>query len=117
MKTMKSVFAIFFSLLLLATQTAFMTPAACPTVQKHSAKNCCGSHCQRQCCVSKGDAPSPPSVPATQPVSQIDLQLLPASQLALDQSAADFSASVRPGSSVLLATAVPLYQRNCSYLV
>ena len=114
---MKSAFAILFSLLLLATQTAFMTPGACPTVQKDSTQNCCGAHCQRQCCACKGDVPNPPSAPAAQPVSQIDLQLLPASQLALGQSAVDFSASVRPGSSVLLVTVVPLYQRNCSYLV
>ncbi len=114
---MKSAFAILFSLLLLATQTAFMTPGTCPAAQKHSAQNCCATHCQKHCCVSKSDAPSPPSAPATQSVSQIDLQLLPASQLALDQFAADFSAPVRPGSSARLVTAVPLYQRNCSYLV
>jgi len=114
---MKSAFAILFSLVLLATQTAFMTPGACLTVQKASAQNCCGAHCQKHCCVSKSDAPSPLSAPAAQSVSQIDLQLLPASRLALDQFAADFSAPVRPGSSVLLVTAVPLYQRNCSYLV
>jgi hypothetical protein len=114
---MKSAFGIFFSLLLLATQTAFMSAGGCPAVQRASAQNCCVSHCQKHCCVSNSDAPSPPSAPATQSVSQIDLQLLPASQLALDQSAADFDAPVRPGSSALLVIAAPLYQRNCSYLV
>jgi len=116
---MKSAFAILFSLVLLATQSAFMTAGtgACLAAQKVSAHNCCTTHCQKHCCVSKSDAPSPPSAPATQSVSQIDLQLLPASQLALDQFAADFSAPVRPGSSARLVTAVPLYQRNCSYLV
>jgi len=116
---MKSAFAILFSLVLLATQTAFMTAGtgACPAVQKVSARNCCATHCQKHCCVNKSDASGAPSSLATQPVSQIDLQSAPAALLALDQSAADFSATVRTDSSVLLVTAVPLYQRNCSYLV
>jgi hypothetical protein len=114
---MKSTFAILFSLVLLVTQSAFTSPGACPAVQKDGAQNCCATHCQKHCCVSKNDVPGAPSVPATQSVSQIDLQMLPASQLALDQSAADFSATICSESSVPLVTAVPLYQRNCSYLV
>ena len=116
---MKRAFAILFSLLLLATQTAFTAPGACQSAQKVGAHNCCTStsHCQQHCCVTKSGAPGAPSVPATPPVSQIDLQILPASQLALDQSAADFSAPVGDASSFLTVTTVPLYQRNCSFLV
>ena len=119
MKTVKSAFAILISLVLLATQTAFMTTGtgACPTVQNASAQNCCAAHCQKHCCVSKSDVPNAPSVPVAQTISQIDLQMLPASQLTLEQSAADISLPVWRGSSLPWVAAVPLYQRNCSYLV
>jgi hypothetical protein len=114
---MKSAFAILFSLLLLVTQTAFMTPGACSTVQKVSTQSCCGAHCQKHCCVGKSGVPTAPSVPVAQSVSQIDLQMLPAPQLAPGQSAACSSSLARPDSFVLMVTAIPLYQRNCSYLV
>jgi hypothetical protein len=114
---MKSVFAILISLVLLVTQSAFTSSGTCLAVQKVSAQNCCATHCQKHCCVSKNDAPGAPSVPVAQPVSQIDMQILPAVLLALDQSAAFFSSPASPDSSVLSVTAGPLYQRNCSYLV
>jgi hypothetical protein len=116
---MKRAFAILISLVLLVTQSAFMTAGmgGCPTPQKASPQNCCATHCQKHCCVTKSDAPSAPSAPATQTISQIDLQSASTALLALDQSAAGFSPPASPDSSVLSVTAAPLYQRNCSYLL
>src|SRR5258708_15182406 len=117
---MKSAFAMLFSLLLIATQTAFMVEGPGPASVRNDAKQCaCArSQCPKSCCVSQGvPAPVfPPTVP-TRAVSQPDWQLSATAQGALDLAALQFNPRLPVDSSALSVTALPLYQRNCSYLL
>jgi hypothetical protein len=116
----KSIFAILFSLLLVATQTAFVSRGVEVSSQKIASHNCCGnSCCHKPCCVAK-DAPAPAQVPAAPAPSgsQNDSQLLVIVIQALLQPPVAAPASfVSPRSFVPASVAVPLYERNCTYLI
>jgi hypothetical protein len=115
---MKSVSAFLFSLLLIVAQAAFIAGAADSAVTQRGAESCCGDHCQKRCCFSDQGAPAPSSPPATptRTVSRTDWQA-PATALAvLDHRAIGTALLVRPDFTPSV-TAVPLYQRNCSYLI
>lgn|SRR5579859_4168348 len=117
---MKSAFAMLFSLLLIATQTAFVVEGPGPASALSDARQCaCArSHCPKSCCVSQGvPVPvSPPTVP-TRAVSQPDWQLSATASATLDLAALQFNPRLPFDSSVLSVTAIPLYRRNCSYLL
>jgi hypothetical protein len=115
----KTVSAILFSVLLAGAQTVFTADALC-SAQPIKAKCAC-SHCDKKssCCV-KPSAPvqSPLSVPPPPNASQNQLHLLLAvmSQLvALSAPAAP--QAVPQFSFASYATDVPLYARNCTFLL
>jgi hypothetical protein len=116
---MKSVFAILFSLLLIATQTAFMAGGADSTPPKSSVGDCCCSHCQKHCCF-RNDVPAPQSSPAmpTGSASQNNWQfLLAIVPHLLNQSNTEFSQFVPSDYPAFSLSTVPLYERDCSYRI
>ena len=119
-KAMKSAFAMLFSLVLIATQTAFMVEGPGSASAPGDAKRCAceRSRCEKPCCVSQG-APAPLSLPTlpARAVSQPDWQLSVAAQAAPDLAALQFTPRLPFDSSVLSMSAIPLYRRNCSYLI
>jgi hypothetical protein len=116
----KSIFAILFSLLLVATQTAFVSRGVDISSQKNTAHACCRNlECHKPCCIAK-NAPASTQVPvAPAPSSsQNDSQLLVMVIQALLQPPVAAPASfVSPRSFIPASVAVPLYERNCSYLI
>ncbi|HXT39238.1 MAG TPA: hypothetical protein VN887_04355 [Candidatus Angelobacter sp.] len=113
---MKTLFAILLSVLLPGAQVVFTADARCP-VQPAKARCAC-PHCPKAgCCVTRSaPAPKPLSVPPVQGGSHQPL-LTPAAEFqligpspAVTQTASLFFATL-PGA------AVPLYQRNCSFLL
>ncbi|HWF03840.1 MAG TPA: hypothetical protein VHA06_09145, partial [Candidatus Angelobacter sp.] len=110
---MKSVFAILFSFLLIATQTAFMAGAVNSTPQPGAVQQCCCAHCPRHCCIAK-DVPTPESPPITptRTVSQTDWQvLLAVTQHIFDHPLTEVSPSFPSDSPAPSLGAIPLYQR------
>jgi hypothetical protein len=116
----KSIFAILFSLVLVATQTVFASNGVGVSSQQSATHTCCGnSCCHKSCCVAK-DAPAsaPMPVAPARTVSQTDSQLLvTVIQALLQPPVATTSNFVSPPSSIPASVAVPLYERNCSYLI
>src|SRR5437660_702602 len=116
---MKSAFAILFSLLLITAQTAFIAGGADSVVKQRGAEGCCGDHCQKRCCFNDQSAPdrsSPPATPA-RAVSRTDWQAPAMAPAVLDHRAIETALLGRPDSFAPSVTAVPLYERNCSYLI
>jgi hypothetical protein len=116
---MRSAFAILFSFLLIATQTAFMPRSVDTVSSKAGVKDCDCSHCNKPCCFSNGSPESRP-LPATptRTASQIDWQILAViGQQLLGQPATASVADIPSSHPVYSLTAVPLYERNCSYLI
>jgi hypothetical protein len=111
---MKTSLVIVLSLLMALTQSVFTAQPAPGKPAK------CACICSMPCCIREA-APVPQPVTPAPPVSQnFHQQLLLLAVLAQIQwilptaLPANFNASP---ASLLPATAVPLYQRNCSYLI
>ena len=118
----KSLLAIFFSVVLVVSQAASFDGPLTAGGQKASTPKCCvpGHPCKSSdCCVrdnGSGSEPSAPAVPSHSS-SQNDLQVFEFASLLVWQQRASESAIV-PASLILLpSVAAPLYQRNCSYLI
>ena len=112
---MKTLLAIFFSLALLGTQSVFLigAPAAKPVSQ------CACDKCDTSCCKKKAASESRPVSSAPAPTrAQIEWQLLAAvlTQLVTLPGASKPEVSFR-FLPPIPAPAVPLYQRNCSFLI
>jgi hypothetical protein len=109
---MKTAFAIFFSALLLIGQTVVI-PAQ-PLIQRECARCDCGGKC---CVTQSRPAPRPaPAAPAHNvSPKQSQIATTPAAQIySLPESPTPISfASI----SIPKSQAVPLYDRNCAYLI
>jgi hypothetical protein len=108
---MKTTFAILFSLLLAVTQVI-----SAPAVADSSKLACACSGCQKSCCVRNN---TPTSQPATPPIAASRAQMLFAVlvQAVAVTSKPSVSFSRSTPVSPFAAIAVPLFQRNCSYLI
>jgi len=120
---MRSLFAIFFSVLLMVSQAASFDGSS-PAVANRVANvaKCCG-HCgpckAASCCVAKNESGSrqeAPAVPA-QRSSQNDLQILASASLQVLPQISTESAVVPASPLLRPSIAAPLYQRDCSYLI
>jgi len=111
---MKTTFAILFSALLAMGQCAFM-PAA---IASSAPASCACPGCEKACCAARQHPASQPAAPArtvSQNQSVLQLAILARLVILAQTPVARFSASFP--SSPLAASAVPVYQRNCSYLI
>jgi hypothetical protein len=114
---MKSVFAILFSLLLAWTQCAFI-PGVAPVVSNPASPCGTSSSCDMPCCARSESPVSQPAVPARALApSQSHLLLAILSQLIILTPTSSVESSFVSSSSAANAAAVPLYERNCSYLI
>jgi hypothetical protein len=118
---MKALFAMFFSLVLIASQAMSLNEVRDFGVQKAVLPRCCG-HCgscqQRSCCGHNRDSGSRQSAPATpsRGLSSNDWQLC--ATLSVNFSSPATEAAAFPSNfSAHLSFAAPLYDRNCSYLI
>ncbi|MDB6068729.1 MAG: hypothetical protein JWR26_4937 [Pedosphaera sp.] len=114
---MKNAFALLFSLVLIMTQTVFVSGQTTSAPQSGVTATCDCPHCPRQCCVTK-NAPAEDSAPIApaRTISQTDWQVL----LSIThhyQPRADCSPVFSSVTSVPSPAAAPLYQRNCCYLI
>jgi hypothetical protein len=108
----------------LAWQGVFALPGRVGATTPGATKSCCctgcdNKHCATPACCVKRDTPSAPVAPASLPSSsQNEFHALAASVvllLALPSRAADeLPAPALSSSSV---TSIPLFQRDCSYLL
>jgi len=106
---------------ILAGQDVFMASAGNAPTASHAGCNCCKSgsaKCATPVCCAKPAENRDPFAPASIPTTQNQWQALAASgssELTLPFFSADnFSSRSVPSASL---TAVPLFQRNCSYLI
>jgi hypothetical protein len=79
---------------------------------------CSGRSCATRACCAKPRQPSAPFAPASAPTSQNEWQALAASGvllLAVPSPSADQLSA--PVSSFLVVAAVPIFQRDCAYLL
>lgn len=114
----KTALVLAVSVMLVGTQTVFAFGHNPQTASAPRECRCCSCK-QLNCCVAQ-PTPAPEPVPATpaRAISQSNLQiiaafvslLLPAPEKAT--APVSFSPSISP-----VPTAVPLYDRNCSYLI
>jgi hypothetical protein len=108
----------------LAWQGVFATSARIGVATKDAKKSCCrtgcdSKHCSTPACCVKPESPAAPVAPASLPsTTQNEFQALAATLVSL------FTLSSRPASelpardsSSVSVTAIPLFQRDCSYLV
>jgi len=110
---MKTAFAIFFSALLLIGQTVGVPAQRLIQSPSECARCDCGGKC---CVVPSRSAPSQAPAAPTQNVSLKQSQLAPAAAqiYSLPESPTPISfASI----SIPKSQAVPLYDRNCAYLI
>jgi len=113
---LKAAFAILFSLLLAVTQSVLPAKA---DGQGQPASCCKRCVCESPCCVS-GSAPASAPAPAAPVPSVSTKQLQPALQIAAkllvtpDSSATEISF---PVPTSFRSRAVPIYDRNCAYLI
>jgi hypothetical protein len=117
LKLAKTFIALFFSLALLAGQFSFATPAP----QAKHRKACCGKACCKHgsCCSKPANSNSVPlPIVPTRTASQTDWQLAAAITqqfvVAIRTSAAPIESS---HAFIPSSSAVPLYQRHCSFLI
>jgi hypothetical protein len=115
----KTVFAILFSVLLAGAQTVFTADAIC-SAQPAKAKCAC-SHCDKKtsCCVTQSaSVPNPLSAPPASGASRNQPHLLLAVvSLLISLPAPGAPESVPQFSFASKGTDIPLYARNCSYLL
>src|SRR6185369_3035573 len=108
----------------LAWQGVFASSARLGVTTEGAKKSCCrtgcdNKHCSTPACCVKPESPSAPVAPASLPSTiQNQFQALAATLVSL------FTLSSRPASelparapSSVSVTAIPLFQRDCSYLV
>ncbi|HKI72681.1 MAG TPA: hypothetical protein VKA81_09915 [Verrucomicrobiae bacterium] len=115
---MKKVTAILFSLLLAGAQSVFTANSLCALTPAKA--RCACSHCDSPLCCAARSVPvsQPPVAPPARDGSQHQSHLLPAivAQL-ISLTAPSLAESVSSSSPSLKVTDVPVYVRNCSYLV
>ncbi|PYJ85899.1 MAG: hypothetical protein DME22_07370 [Verrucomicrobia bacterium] len=115
---MKKVTAILFSFLLAGAQSVFAANSLCAVAPAKA--RCACSHCDKPTCCAARSVPlsQQPVAPPSRDGSQNQLHLLPAivAQL-ISLTAPSLAESVSSASPSLKVTDVPLYVRNCSYLV
>jgi hypothetical protein len=103
-------------LLAVAPTVATLAAPSAPAV-----KSCCchGNHCCHMACCAAPKGPAAPVAPAPVPsTSQTDLQALSASIISTLTLPPVVQKSFSPQySSTLSMTAIPLFQRDCSYLI
>ena len=108
----------------LAWQGVFASSARIGATTKSTKKSCCctgcdNKHCATPTCCVKPESPSAPVAPASLPsTTQNEFQALAAtlvSLLALPSRAASELPARAPSS--VSVTAIPLFQRDCSYLL
>lgn len=99
--------------LMLAVYPALALPAPAPVV-----KSCCvkGHCCGMACCAAKKGSPQSAPVPAA-PGPQTQLQVMVASILLRTPLPESFTRAVPAVRIPSLPVAVPLFQRDCSYLI
>jgi hypothetical protein len=114
----RKLFAIFFSLALMASQIAFVDAVG----EVAAAPKCCG-HCGgckgASCCLVKqgsGSHQSSAAIPS-HASSRADLQLFAVALVRLLPSSPVKSATPPLNFLAPRASAAPLYQRTCSYLI
>jgi hypothetical protein len=112
LKTAKTFVALLFSFALLAGQFSF----AKPTETAKQPKGCCTKHC---CCAKPSDSDSAPlPVVPTQSISQTDWQLAASIAQHIVSTIAPVQHRTVSAQFVHLDfTAVPLYERHCSFLI
>src|SRR6185295_1551327 len=109
---------------LLAWQGAFASPARLGATSQSAKRSCCcagcdNKHCATPACCVKPSSPSAPVAPASLPsTTQNEFQGLAATLVSLIAlpSRSPNELPARAPSSVLVA-AIPLFQRDCSYLI
>jgi hypothetical protein len=112
LKITKILIALLFSAVLMAGQFSFVTPA--PAAQT-PAKGCCTKHC---CCTKPTNSQSVPQpVAPTRTISQTDWQLVAAVAHHLMRSETVVQPVLSSHSPKVASLAVPLYQRNCTFLI
>jgi hypothetical protein len=113
----KTLFVILLSVLLPGAQIVFTADARCPA-RPVKARCACPRCTKNSCCVSRSaPAANPLSVPPTQGGSH-QPQLIPAANLHLiDPSPAITQGAASRLSAPFQGAAVPLYRRNCSFLL
>jgi hypothetical protein len=113
----KTVVSILFSVLLLVGQTVFSSGAYVPGLA--TKESCACTQCAKSCC-QQSEAPAQPTQPAMPAgmLSQEGWQLLAAQVIWLVQMPATKPAAQAVHFSVPSSQfSVPLYERNCSYLI
>lgn len=122
---MKGLFAMFFSLVLIVAQAAFINVSGDLGTQRASTPKCCG-HCGncgscegQSCCTARNDSGSERSKPAvpSRSTSRSDFQLSAAVAVKLLPETSAAPVTFPSSFSVRSSLAAPLYQRNCSYLI
>jgi hypothetical protein len=112
---MKAAFAILFSALMVLGQTAFSRAE----VLSQSKLECARCDCGGKCCVtqsSQAPAPAPAAPAPNAPLKQFQFAPVPAAEIYLLPELAAPSISF-VSISLLKLDAVPLYERNCAYLI
>jgi len=115
----KTVIAILFSVLLAGAQTVFTVDSSCPMAPAKSECGC--SHCDKPaCCAAKSNPLSQPRAPSPARDDSRNRSHLLADRVtpllfSLPTPAAQESIALFAPS--LTMTDIPLYARNCSYLL
>jgi hypothetical protein len=112
---MQRAFAIVFGLLLFVAQT-FAVQVSASSGAPMAKRSCCGDDCQ--CCVGQPVSPAAPPLEAAAPAAAHNQSsLLPVGLLSFSLSGpTDISSPVTTATSIRAAS-VPLFQRNCSFLI
>src|SRR5947209_6833676 len=108
----KITFAFLLSLLLAGTQSVLL--AAAPPSAPAS---CACPGCKKACCAAKGTAPAPQPAAPTRAADQSALFMAVLVRLVAFSPSSTAQVSSAYSSAPSLAAVVPLYQRNCSYLI
>jgi len=112
-------FAILFSVVLVLTQSQFLAGASAPAAQRACAGCACGkAACPRDCCLDRSAPVSQPLpvVPSRTAAQDHSFSLLPTALL-VTVSVCPISEVATPFPSPARAKALPLYQRNCAWLI
>jgi hypothetical protein len=114
MKALKTIVAVVFSFALIATQIVFGAPTE--RVEK-KCKGCCCKTVMK-CCATSTSAPAQPQPAQTSRTVQNQIQLAAAFISLLPQPVAGPAARpIITISPALASQSVPLFTRNCSFLI
>lgn len=112
---MKQLTAIAFSLLLIVAQT-FAVAAPVSGAVAVAKPSCCCEDCR--CCVGESSAPSVPLVPSTAPVAAQNQFVFPPVAVVILTLAAQGDEFFPPSARAeFRAAALPLFQRDCVFLI